>query len=136
MAYQGYGRGLDQNLITQLNTIATGGVRSDLTLWLDLDVAIGLGRAKERGKRDRIEEADFTFHQRVHQGFAALAKQEPNRVVRIDASRSKVEVTGDIIKALEDRFISWIQPSNPLGSEIRSVSQLQSDESFQRVKVC
>jgi dTMP kinase len=136
MAYQGYGRGLDQNLITQLNTIATGGVRSDLTLWLDLDVAVGLARAKGRGKRDRIEEADFTFHQRVHQGFAALAKQEPNRVVRIDASLSKVEVTREIIKALEDRFISWIQPSNPLGSEMRSVSQPQSNESFHLVQAC
>jgi dTMP kinase len=107
VAYQGYGRGLDLGLIDQLNGIATGGLRSDLTLWLDLDVEIGLGRAKERGKRDRIEEADITFHRRLREGFAALAASEGDRVVRIDASQDLAAVTGAIVAVLDQRFRQW-----------------------------
>ncbi len=108
VAYQGYGRGLDLRLIDQLNTIATGGLRSDLTLWLDLEVEVGLGRALGRGKRDRIEEADLTFHHRVRQGFSALAAREGERVVRIDASLDLDGVTGAIVAVLEARFGEWI----------------------------
>ncbi|NJM46420.1 MAG: dTMP kinase [Alkalinema sp. RU_4_3] len=107
VAYQGYGRGLDLGLIDQLNGIATGGLKSDLTLWLDLDVEIGLGRAKERGKRDRIEEADITFHRRLRQGFAALAEAEGDRVVRIDASQDLGAVTAAIVAVLDQRFRQW-----------------------------
>jgi dTMP kinase len=107
VAYQGYGRGLDLGLIDQLNGIATGGLKSDLTLWLDLDVEIGLGRAKERGKRDRIEEADITFHRRLRQGFAALAESEGDRVVRIDASQAVERVTAAIVAVLDQRFRQW-----------------------------
>jgi dTMP kinase len=115
VAYQGYGRGLDLGLIDQLNGIATGGLKSDLTLWLDLDVEVGLGRAKERGKRDRIEEADITFHRRLRQGFAALAGAEGDsrsgrlhqRVVRIDASQEMEKVTEAIIAVLDQRFRQW-----------------------------
>jgi dTMP kinase len=107
VAYQGYGRGLDLGLIDQLNGIATGGLKSDLTLWLDLDVEIGLGRAKARGKRDRIEEADITFHQRLRQGFAALAESEGDRVVRIDASQDMERVTAAIVAVLDQRFRQW-----------------------------
>jgi dTMP kinase len=107
VAYQGYGRGLDLELIDQLNGIATGGLKSDLTLWLDLDVEIGLGRAKERGKRDRIEEADITFHRRLRQGFEALAAAESDRVVRIDASQDVEAVRRAIVAVLEERFRNW-----------------------------
>lgn len=108
VAYQGYGRGLDLGLIDQLNGIATGGLKSDLTLWLDLDVEIGLGRAKERGKRDRIEEADITFHRRLRQGFAALAAAEGDRVVRIDASQDVETVTQRIIAVVAERLRGWL----------------------------
>jgi dTMP kinase len=107
VAYQGYGRGLDQALIHQLNQIATQGLQPDLTLWLDLDVEIGLGRAQERGKRDRIEQADLSFHQAVRQGFKSLAEAEPNRVVRIDAS-ADVETVAKVVRgAIEERFQGW-----------------------------
>jgi dTMP kinase len=96
VAYQGYGRQLDLDLIHQLNQMATNGLQSDLTLWLDLDVEIGLQRAQQRGKRDRIEQADLAFHQRVRDGFRALAEQWPDRIVRIDASASEQAVAEQI----------------------------------------
>jgi dTMP kinase len=104
IAYQGYGRGLDRGLIDQLNTIATGGLQPDLTLWLDLDVEQGLTRAQSRGKRDRIEQSDLSFHQAVRQGFAALAEDFPDRFVRIDASADIATVSQQIQGAIVDFF--------------------------------
>ena len=108
VAYQGYGRGLDLNLIEQLNQIATGGLKSDLTLWLDIDAEIGLKRARLRGRADRMEQADLAFHQRVQQGFAQLAASYPQRIVRIDASRSEDEVHSAIQEILRQRFREWV----------------------------
>jgi len=101
VAYQGYGRGLDLNLILQLNAIATGGLESDLTLWLDLEAEQGLVRAKQRQQTaaaslDRIEQGTLAFHQRVRQGFQALAQQHPERIVRIDASQPQAAVAAKI----------------------------------------
>jgi dTMP kinase len=109
IAYQGYGRGLDLRLIQQLNQIATDGLESDLTLWLDIDAETGLKRARQRGTADRIEQADLTFHQRVQQGFAQLATSNPHRIVRIDASKSEEEVHLAIQEILRQRFSEWFQ---------------------------
>lgn len=107
VAYQGYGRGLDLALIQQLNQIATGGLESDLTLWLDIDAETGLKRAQQRGSPDRIEQADIAFHRRVQQGFAQLAASYPQRIVRIDASQSQEEVHLAIQEILRQRFRQW-----------------------------
>ncbi|EKQ66978.1 thymidylate kinase [Leptolyngbyaceae cyanobacterium JSC-12] len=107
IAYQGYGRGLDLTLIHQLNQIASGGLESDLTLWLDLSAQAGLARTQQRGTRDRIEQADLTFHQKVHKGFAQLAQQYPQRIVRIDASQSEDAVAQQLQAALIQAFTRW-----------------------------
>ena len=107
IAYQGYGRGLDLHLIAQLNHIATNGLESDLTLWLDLDAATGLARTQQRGIADRIEQADLSFHQRVQQGFTALAQQYPQRITRINATLTEAEVAKQIQAVLEKRFAEW-----------------------------
>ncbi len=107
VAYQGYGRGLDLSLIDQLNQIATNGLESHLTLWLDVDVTIGLARTRQRGDSDRIEQADLAFHQRVQQGFATLAMTYPDRIVRIDATPAEAEIASQIQAVLSDRFSQW-----------------------------
>src|SRR4028118_1231453 len=109
IAYQGYGRGLDLKLIEQINQIATGGLESDLTLWLDIDAEMGLERARQRGSADRIEQADLDFHRRVQQGFTQLAVSNPQRIVRIDASKSKQEVHLAIQEIFRQRFSQWFQ---------------------------
>ncbi|MBD1851206.1 dTMP kinase [Leptolyngbya sp. FACHB-711] len=107
IAYQGYGRQLDRPLIDQLNQIATSGLQSDLTLWLDLDVELGLARAQQRGSHDRIEQATIEFHHRVQQGFTDLAKTFPDRIIRIDASQPSEQVTQQIQTVLIDRLGKW-----------------------------
>ena len=83
-AYQGFGRGLPLPLIDQLEQIATGGLKPDLTLWLDLPLAEACRR---RGHRpaDRIEAAGDAFLARVHAGFAQLAAQRGWQPIAADA---------------------------------------------------
>jgi dTMP kinase len=107
LAYQGYGRGLDLGLIHQLNQVATGGLESDLTLWFDLDVEQGLARTKLRGITDRIEQASLAFHHRVQQGFRELAIAHPDRIVRVDASRSEAEVSEQVQAILRKWLTQW-----------------------------
>jgi dTMP kinase len=101
IAYQGYGRGFDRSEIDQINQLATGGLQSDLTIWLDLDVEIGLGRVSLRGKPDRMEQANLDFHKRVRQGYQELANTYPNRIVRIDADQSALIIQTEIQSILK-----------------------------------
>lgn len=96
IAYQGYGRGFDLAEIDRVNQLATAGLTSNLTIWLDLDVSIGLKRVSERGKPDRMERATIDFHQRVQQGYQQLAKSYPDRIVRIDANQPETVVQAAI----------------------------------------
>lgn len=112
LAYQGYGRGIDLEVIEQLNRIATGGLQSDLTLWLDVDVPTGLQRARQRSARDRMEAAELDFHERVREGFYQLAKAHPQRIIRIDASRDLESVTAQIEEVLRDRILELVKGMN------------------------
>lgn len=107
IAYQGYGRNLDLTLIKQLNQIATEGLTSDLTLWLDIDVELGLTRTQKRGKADRMEQADISFHQRVKNGFQELAEQYPARIFKINADQSVEQVRSQIIAIMQTKLSQW-----------------------------
>jgi dTMP kinase len=108
IAYQGYGRKLDMSLINQLNAIATAGLTSDLTFWLDVDAEIGLIRKKSDA--DRIEQEKIDFHQRVQKGYTELAAKYPERISRIDASLSQEAVQEEIQKILTLKLENWGYP--------------------------
>ncbi len=107
VAYQGYGRGFSLAAIASLNQMATDGLESHLTLWLDVDVEIGLARTRRRGSADRMELADLNFHRRVQQGYAELALAHPHRIARVDASVCEEEVFQQIQTILMQRFEEW-----------------------------
>src|SRR5574341_386294 len=116
LAYQGHGRGLDRGLILRLNDLATGTVRPDLTLLLDLPPEVGLARAQERltqprTRPDRIEEEVFGFHQRVREGYRAIAAGEPGRVIVLDGSRGIQEVEAQIRQRVAALLASSPPPS-------------------------
>jgi len=97
LAYQGFGRGLDLNLIRELNLFTTGGLVPDLTILLDLDPGIGLERCTRsiragRAFRDRIAAEPLAFHQRIREGYLTLAREEPDRFRVIDASLSVAQI--------------------------------------------
>jgi len=110
VAYQGYGRGLDIALIEQLNQIATGGVKADLTLWLQLDAVAGLGRTRRRGTMDRMEQANLVFHQQVQNGFYTLAAQNPDRIVPVPAEGS-IEQVSRRIQTIVNQYLQRWYPS-------------------------
>ncbi len=109
VAYQGYGRQLDLALIETLNTIATQGLTSDLTLWLKLDVATGLGRMAARGQADRIEQAGIEFHRRVHAGFAAQAQGQTG-FIAVDGSPNATTVAQQIQTIVSTYLEQWYAP--------------------------
>jgi dTMP kinase len=98
-AYQGGGRQLGDKLIDTLRQAVLGNTRPDLTLYLDLDPALGLARAASRGELDRIEQEQLGFFQRTRAKYLEIAGKEPNIVV-IDASQPLAEVQQALLTAL------------------------------------
>jgi dTMP kinase len=96
VAYQGHGRGLDVSELRAVERFATGGVRPDLTIVLDLPVEAGLAR-KGADETTRFETLDLAFHERVRRGFLTLAAAEPDRVAVIDARQPTDAVTDAIV---------------------------------------
>lgn len=96
VAYQGYGRGLDLERIRELNKIATGGLKPDLTIVLDVDVETSQKRVG--AEKDRMESAGIEFFQKVRKGFLEIAKQEPERVKVVDSTQSIEEIHKQILE--------------------------------------
>jgi dTMP kinase len=95
-AYQGAGRGLGEAPVRWLEDEVQGELRPDLTLLLDVDPAIGLARAGERGATDRFEQERLAFFHRVREGYLARARAEPERIKVVDASQPLAAVQDDL----------------------------------------
>jgi dTMP kinase len=104
-AYQGAGSGLDRAVIEALGQVVRATFAPDLTLILDLPVALGRARAAaRRGANDRFEQRDDAFHERVRQGYLAVAAAEPARCAVVDASLSLDDVADGIARTVERRL--------------------------------
>ncbi len=100
-AYQGAGRNLDKDLISQLENIVQGTLRPDLTIILDLDPAIGLQRARQRGDLDRIEQEKWNFFATVRNCYLEIAAANPDRCVVIDAAQEIHQVKNSLLQQFE-----------------------------------
>jgi dTMP kinase len=100
MAYQGFGRGLDLDDLRSLVDWATGGLHPDLTVLLDLPVAVATARRHGVGA-DRMESEAVDFHQRVADGFLALAGEEPDPWLVVDATGTVDDISAAIWGAVE-----------------------------------
>jgi dTMP kinase len=103
-AYQAYAGGADFALVDALESAIVGVTRPQLTLVFDLDPTLGLARAKERGGADRFERKGLAFHERLREGFKAIAASDPARCVLLDASRSVEAIAADIVAIVEARL--------------------------------
>jgi len=104
LAYQGYGRQLDLARVREIIDFAIGDTRPDLTLMLHVSLAISEQRRKSRPAaqaRDRFEESDRGFFERVEHGFRTLAQADPARIKWIDATQAIPAVTAELWKRLE-----------------------------------
>jgi dTMP kinase len=105
MAYQGYGRGIDMEVLEGLTELATGGLKPDLTLLLDIDVAQGLARRQGIGNEmNRLDLETIEFHNRVRDGYRILAAAEPERWVTIEAGRPSREVQAELRRIVTARL--------------------------------
>jgi dTMP kinase len=99
VAYQGYAGGVEPSVLWELARIACGGVEADVTVILDLDVEAGLARL--RRERDRMESKDRAYHEKVRQGFLAMARERPDRFAVVDASRPPDDVAEVVWAAVQ-----------------------------------
>ncbi|AUX93089.1 dTMP kinase [Mixta gaviniae] len=100
-AYQGGGRGIDQQLMQALRDTVLGDFRPHLTLYLDVTPAIGLQRARARGELDRIEQESLRFFERTRARYLELAASDAS-IKTIDATQSLEEVTLSLKRAVRD----------------------------------
>ncbi len=107
VAYQGFARGLDIELINKLHEFILKDLKPDITFLLDLPPKVGLLRAWQQikngtrtGIETRFEEEKLPFHEKVRSGYLEIARVEPDRFRVIDASRDKYHVRDEIIKIL------------------------------------
>ena len=104
-AYQGYGRGIDVQLLKNFNDFATEGLVPDLTILLDVPPEVSRARLAARQaatatQADRIEQAGEVFHSRLRDGFLELARAEPNRFAMIDSSGEREAVSAAVLAAV------------------------------------
>jgi len=110
LVYQGLGRGLDMNAIAQINAFATGGLKPDLTIVLDMDARIAWERAVRETRAhaaegaDRMEEEEMPFYERVRQGYLELARLEPDRMIVIAAERDVETIETEIWNLIQQRY--------------------------------
>jgi dTMP kinase len=112
LAYQGAGRTLPVQEISWLSSWATGGLKPDLVVLLDVDPAVGLHRVDARGQgADRLESESRAFHERVRYAFLDLAAGDPKRYLVLDAARPAAEI-GDMVRArVEALFDADVHPA-------------------------
>jgi dTMP kinase len=101
-AYQGAGRGIDEDRIAQLEQWVQGDLRPDLTFFLDLPVSQGLARAGERGEPDRFEREQIDFFERVRRGYLDQAERHPQRYRLVDASQQLEQVQVQLTQLISD----------------------------------
>ena len=110
LAYQGYGRQLDIDMIRSLDRIVTTGMRPDLTILFDIEATMGIERARGRNNslgleaEARFENEELVFHDRVRQGYLKLVAQEPDRIRIVDASGTSETVQEQVRKIVDERL--------------------------------
>ena len=103
LAYQGYGRGLDLADLKRLERLATGGVTSDLTIVVDVDVQTSRSR-KESGAADRVEGGGDAFYERVRQGYLEMVKADPVGTFCLDGRLPVDELSNRIYSEVKRRL--------------------------------
>jgi dTMP kinase len=103
LAYQGFGRGLELEALRQIQDWGTGGLWPHLTVLLDCNVEVASRRMKgRRAKEDRIEQESRTFHQRVREGYLALARSATERFLVLDGNGELQEVLASFRKSFQE----------------------------------
>ncbi|AME09321.1 MULTISPECIES: dTMP kinase [Gemella] len=101
IAYQSYGRGLEKSDIININKYTTDGLEPDLTIYFSVDVKIGLNRTKNRDNNNRMDLEEFSFYERVKQGYDELSLEYNKRIKTIDANKPYNIVEKEALEVVE-----------------------------------
>jgi len=105
LAYQGYGHQTNLDELTQIIGFATGGLKPDLTVLMDVAIETGLQRRSSDDENwNRLDAKEVAFHQRVRDGYHKMAAAEPDRWVTVDAAQDLEGVLKDLIKVVLERL--------------------------------
>lgn len=108
LAYQGYGHKLDLKTLKAIVNFATGGLKPDLTIYLDITPEDGLLRRKQASlfgeEWNRLDDMELDFHRRVYKGYQALMKSEAKRFARISAMQTVEQIQAEVITAVEKKL--------------------------------
>ena len=103
IAYQAYGRNLGVEFISKINAYAIENYLPDVTVLIDLSPKAAFLRKKGADENDRLEQAGMAFHEKVYEGYLALAKDNPKRVARIDGAGTPEEIFKEVVRILKER---------------------------------
>jgi dTMP kinase len=118
LAYQGAGRTLPVDEVSWLSSWATGGLKPDLVVLLDVEPHVGLARIGSRGGADRLESESDAFHERVRYAFLDLASADPNRYLVLDANHSPEWVAAAVVERVAELLPEYTLP--PPGAHLPS----------------
>lgn len=112
MVYQGFARGLGENVVRDLHRIACGGLRPDLTIYFDIDLDTSLERARKRNRtlegeeaaETRMDEQSVEFYRKVREGYETLAAREPDRFLVVDGRRDVEAIAADVWAGVQARL--------------------------------
>lgn len=105
LAYQGYGHGVDMKTLREIVGFATGELKPDLTVFLDISVEEGLTRRNKGGDWNRLDDYDKDFHQRVYSGYQRLIAEEPERWVKVNAAQAPDLVAKELQQVVLSRLV-------------------------------
>ena len=100
IAYQGYGRELNIKELIELNKLATGGIKPDLTLLFDVDIETSMQRVGQN--KDRMESAGIEFQKKVRKGYLEIAQNEPDRIMVFDSSKTIEQLHKEVINTVQN----------------------------------
>jgi len=103
-AYQGGGRGIEEQIIASSHAQFCGDVKPDLTIWLDGPVEMCIERVRQRGDADRFDNETVAFYQRVQQGYQKRALAEPERIIRLSATQSPEQLCQQVMQIIVKRW--------------------------------
>jgi len=122
LAYQGYGRKIDTTFLNHSHQFATEGLTPHLTFLLDLPIQEGLARRQKSKYQNRLDQESLDFHQRVRRGFIALAKQNPQRIRKLDA-RASPDTLETQIASMMTSFIQTEQATRLAHTTLKSIGK-------------
>jgi dTMP kinase len=124
LAYQGAGRTLPADEVSWLSSWATGGLKPDLVVLLDVPPEVGLGRVASRGAADRLESESTSFHERVRYAFLDLAAGDPKRYLVLDATRPADEITRAVVERVGEILPDEPPPTHEIAEALNTVAEV------------